>query len=54
MSEKKNRKKQKNGANVPSAADSKDRVDLLNKNQIDETPKEPPYVGDPMQPPVRL
>ena len=55
MAEKKNKRKQKNPEPVPSEQDMKNRVDILNGNQIDENPKNPPRVGDPEYlPPIRL
>ena len=36
-------------------SDSKNRVDMLNRSQIDEVPKNPPRIDNPeYQPPIRL
>ena len=55
MADKKSKKKQKKNDGTPDPADVKNRIDILNGNQIDENPKNPPRVGDPEYlPPIRL
>ena len=55
------RKKKKNRGNPDSGSagvsvpDMRNQTDILNGNQIDENPKNPPRVGDPEYlPPIRL
>ncbi len=55
------RKKKKNRGNPDSGSagvsvpDMRNQTDILNGNQIDENPKNPPRVGDPeYMPPIRL
>ncbi len=55
MADKKSKKKQKKTDGVPDPGDMKNRTDILNGNQIDENPKNPPHIGDPEYlPPIRL
>ena len=55
MADKKTKKKQKKSDGVPDPGDMKNRTDILNGNQIDEIPKNPPHIGDPEYlPPIRL
>jgi len=52
---KKNRGTGGNGENNVSVSDMRNRTEILNGNQIDENPKNPPRVGDPEYlPPIRL
>lgn len=57
MADKKKKKNRNNpsGENGVSVPDMKDQASILNGNQIDENPKNPPRVGDPeYMPPIRL
>ena len=52
---KKNRGNPDSGSTGVSVPDMRNRTDILNGNQIDENPKNPPRVGDPeYMPPIRL
>ncbi len=58
MADKKKKKNRNNpapGTDSVSVPDMRNRTDILNANQIDENPKNPPRVGDPEYlPPIRL
>lgn len=52
---KKNRNNPEKGGSGVSVPDMRNQTDILNGNQIDENPKNPPRVGDPeYMPPIRL
>ena len=52
---KKNRGNPDSGAKGVSVPDMRNQTDILNGNQIDEIPKNPPRLGDPEYlPPIRL
>ena len=52
---KKNRGNPDSGNTGVSVPDMRNQTGILNENQIDENPKNPPRVGDPEYlPPIRL